>query len=99
MYVDFLLTNGFEESLRDLAKDLSNDSNDPYFITMVIIDRLISKELHTPADYDTATDIFKWEIPQNYYDEGLWNLDWPEAPLQVSLLLKHLATIPEFQLK
>ncbi len=99
LYVDFLLTNGFEESLRDLAKDLSNDSNDPYFITMVIIDRLISKELHTPADYDTATDIFKWEIPQNYYDEGLWNLDWPEAPLQVSLLLKHLATIPEFQLK
>ncbi len=99
LYVDFLLTNGYEESLRNLAKDLSNNSIDPYYITMVIIDRLMSKELFTTEDYDTATDIFKWEIPQNYYDEGIWNLDWPEAPLQVSLLLKHIATIPEFQLK
>jgi len=99
LYVDFLFTNGYEVSLVDLAKDLSNNSNDPYFITMVIIDRLMSKELFTPEDYETATDIFKWEIPQNYYDEGLWNLDWPQAPLQVSLLLKHIATIPEFQLK
>jgi hypothetical protein len=99
LYVDFLFTNGYEDSLRDFAKDLSNNSNDPYFITMVVIDRLISKELFTTDDYDTATDIFKWEIPQNYYDEGLWNLDWPQAPLQVSLLLKHIATIPEFQLK
>ena len=41
----------------------------------------------------------KWEIPQNYYDDGLWNLDWEEAPYQVFLLLSHLATIPEFQLK
>ena len=99
LYVDFLFTNGYEESLRDFAKDLSNNSNDPYYITMVIIDRLMSKELFTTEDYDTATDIFKWEIPQNYYDEGIWNLDWPQAPLQVSLLLKHIATIPEFQLK
>lgn len=99
LYVDFLFNNGYEASLVDLAKDLSNNSNDPYYITMVIIDRLMSKELFTPEDYDTATDIFKWEIPQNYYDEGLWNLDWAEAPLQVSLLLKHIATIPEFQLK
>jgi hypothetical protein len=99
LYVDFLFTNGYEESLRDFAKDLSNNSIDPYYITMVIIDRLMSKELHTIEDYDTATDIFKWEIPQNYYDDGLWNLDWPQAPLQVSLLLKHIATIPEFQLK
>ncbi len=99
IYLEFLLTNGYANTLRNFAKDLSNDSNDPHFITTVIINHFVSKELYTTQDYETATDIFKWEIPQNYYDDGLWNLDWDEAPLQVTLLLKHLATIPEFQLK
>lgn len=99
LYIEYLLTNGHADSLRIFAKNLSNDSIDPLFITTVIINHFVSKELYTPQDYETATDIFKWEIPQNYYDDGLWNLDWDEAPFQVSLLLKHLATIPEFQLK
>ena len=59
----------------------------------------MSKRLFTIEDYEIATDIFKWGIPQNYYDEGLWNLNWTEAPIQVFLLLRHIATIPEFQLK
>jgi len=99
LYLEFLLGNGYGNSFRNLAKNLSNDSNDPNYITTVIINHFVSKELYTPQDYETATDIFKWEIPQNYYDDGLWNLDWDEAPFQVTLLLKHIATIPEFQLK
>jgi hypothetical protein len=99
LYVNYLFNNGYEFSLTDLARDLSNDSNDPAFITRVIIDHFVAKQLHTPEDYDIATDIFKWDIPQNYYDDGLWNLSWSEAPLQVSLLLKHIARMPEFQLK
>lgn len=99
IYVDFLLGNGFEEDVRNLAKDLTNDSNDPAYITQVLVDHFMSKELHTASDYDDATDVLKWEVPQNYYDEGLWNLDWDSAPFQVGLLLKHIATLPEFQLK
>ncbi len=99
IYVDFLLGNGFELSLTDLAKDLTNDSNDPAYITQVMIDHFVPKGLHTASDYDDATEVLKWEVPQNYYDDGLWNLDWPSAPFQVSLLLKHLSTLPEFQLK
>jgi len=99
LYLEFLLGNGYGNSFRNLAKNLSNDSNDPNYITTVIINHFVSKELYTAQDYETATDIFKWEIPQNYYDDGLWNLDWDEAPFQVTLLLKHIATIPEFQLK
>jgi hypothetical protein len=59
----------------------------------------MSKKLFSLGDYDIATDIFKWDVPQNYYDQGLWSLDWPTAPVQVLLLLTHIATIPEFQLK
>lgn len=99
LYLGYLFDNGYELTLVDLARELSNDSIDPYYITQVVINRLMSKELYTQADYDIATDIFKWDIPQNYYDEGLWNLNWSTAPYQVFLLLRHIATIPEFQLK
>ncbi len=99
LYVDFLFDNGFEFTLVDLARELTNDSNDPEFITQVMVDHFMAKELHSPGDYVIATDIFKWDIPQNYYDQGLWNLSWSEAPYQVVLLLKHIARMPEFQLK
>ncbi len=98
-YLFLLFDNGQEEAFRNLAKDLSNNSIDPAYITQVIVDFFHAKPLFTQSDYDIATDIFKWEIPQNYYDEGLWNLDWQEAPYQVLLLLVHIATWPEFQLK
>lgn len=98
-YLWTVYSNGQEETFRQLAIDLTNNSNDPGFITRTIVDYFNSKELFTESDYDAATDIFKWTIPQNYYDDGLWNLSWGEAPWQVYLLLKHLSTMPEFQLK
>lgn len=99
IYLYFLFDNGYEFSLVDLARDLSNDSNDPEFITQVMVDHFMSKPLHTASDYVVATDIFKWDIPQNYYDDGTWNLSWSEAPFQCFLLLVHIARMPEFQLK
>jgi len=99
LYLAYLYDNDSGTSFIDLARNLSSDSNDPYYITEVVIDHFMSKKLFTIEDYEVATDIFKWDIPQNYYDEGLWNLSWAQAPIQVFLLLRHIATIPEFQLK
>jgi len=98
-YLNLLFDSGQEERFRTLAIDLSNDSNDPAYITRVLVDHFNARELFTSTDYDVATEVFKWEIPQNYYDDRLWNLSWAEAPYQVFLLLNHLATWPEFQLK
>jgi hypothetical protein len=98
-YLYLLFDSGQEERFRALAIDLSNDSNDPAYITRVLVDHFNARELFTSTDYDVATEVFKWEIPQNYYDDRLWNLSWAEAPYQVLLLLNHLATWPEFQLK
>ncbi len=98
-YLTLLYDSGQEERFRTLAIDLSNNSSDPAYITKVIVDYLHARELFTPTDYDIATEVFKWEIPQNYYDDRLWNLSWAEAPYQVLLLLNHVATWPEFQLK
>lgn len=99
IYLGYLYDLGLQDSFVVFAKELTNDSNDPNYITQVLIDHFTSKELFTATDYIIATDIFKWEVPQNYYDDGIWNLDWPDAPYQVYLLLVHIATIPEFQLK
>jgi hypothetical protein len=99
VYVTYLFENGYELSLTDLAKELSNDSNDPEFITRVMVDHFVPKGLNTATDYDIATDILKWEVPQNYYDNGFWNLDWDSAPYQCLLLLVHICRMPEFHLK
>lgn len=99
LYLFFLYDNGYEFTLVDLARELSNDSNDPYFITQVVVDHFVTKPLHTANDYEVATDIFKWDIPQNYYDDGTWNLSWSTAPYQCLILLIHIGRMPEFQLK
>lgn len=98
LYVYYILGN-FPEDLRNLAINLSGDSNDPEFITNVIADRLLGKQFYTLSDYDVAIDVFKGDIPQGYYDDGTWNLYWESAPAQVAELLIHLAKAPEFQLK
>ncbi|MFC7357769.1 DUF1800 family protein [Jejudonia soesokkakensis] len=98
-YNYYLFENGENFTFADFAREVSNDSNDPAYITQTIIEHFTSKELHTASDYTVATDIFKWEVPQNYYDNGTWSLSWDSAPYQVILLLNHLARIPEFQLK
>jgi len=91
--------NNNREQLRTFAIDSSDNSSDPFVVTKSIIDRFVPKELHTSIDYDNATDVFKYNIPQNYYDTGQWNLYWNEAPYQVVLLLIHLSKMPELQIK
>lgn len=98
LYAFYILSN-FPEDLRNLALNLSGDSNDPEFITTVIADRLLGKPFHTLSDYEVAIDVFKGDVPQGYYDDGTWNLYWDTAPAQVAGLLIHLAKAPEFQLK
>lgn len=98
-FIDYLDHNNHDQEFVDLAKALTNDSNDPYFITKTLVDHFMCKELYSPSDYDIATVVFKWDVPQNYYDNGIWNLDSSTAPYQVSILLKHIARMPEFQLK
>ncbi len=84
--------------LRNFVKWLTDDARDPAVITQAVIDHFIPGGLHRDAAYVIATDVLKWEVPQNYYDEGLWNLDWQSAPWQIVHLLRHLVRLPEFQL-
>ncbi|WP_299128587.1 DUF1800 domain-containing protein [uncultured Winogradskyella sp.] len=91
--------NNFNEELRTFAIESSDHSNDPYFVTKSIIDRFMPLELFSEEDYQAATDVFKHNLPENYYTDGIWNLQYQSVPYQVVLLLLHLIKIPEFQLK
>lgn len=88
----------FPELLRNLAKTLSNDANDPYLVAQSVLDHFLPNGMQDLMAYEEATDIFKEPVPQNYYDTGAWNLDWDTAPLQVFNLLNYLIRVPEFQL-
>ena len=98
-FVIFYMYENFPNLLVDLAKHLSDNSNDPDFIAQQIVDHFITNGMNTTTAYERATDVFKWEVPQNYYDLGTWNLDWDTAPAQVALLIQHIARLPEFQLQ
>lgn len=87
------------EALRSLALSITDGSNDPEFITRTIVDYFIVRGLPTDEEYDRAILRFKAEIPQNYYDDGSWNLTWDTAPGQIALLINYIVTLPEFQLK
>ncbi len=87
------------EVLRTFAMSITNDSNDPYFITRTIVDYFIDRGLPLDEEYERAAMRFKAEIPQNYYDDGSWNLNWDTAPGQITLLINYIVTLPEFQLK
>lgn len=91
--------NNDNEQLRTFAIESSNNSNDPYVVTKSIIDRFMPLELYSIQDYQAATDVFKHDLPENYYEDQLWNLQWSSVPYQVVLLLLHLIKLPEFQLK
>lgn len=80
------------------AKTLTNNSTDPDFITRAFIDHYILNGLQTEIDYEAAIDVFKGEVPQNYFDDGSWNLDWEFANVQILNLFVHLSTLPAYQL-
>ncbi len=81
-----------------LAKNLTNNSNDPLVITTALIDYIFAKGMPTASDYEIATTVFKGNIPENYFDDGSWNLDWVEAPSQLLGLFVYLIRLPDFQL-
>ena len=99
LFNSYLFELELQSQFVDLARALSSDSNDTFVITKAVVDFFNSKELFTQADYQVATSVLKWEVPQNYYDDGIWSLNYPTAPYQVYLLLNHLTKLPEFQLK
>ncbi len=86
------------QHLRNMAKSLSNNSKDPGVIVPACIEFFCGIPLEN-IPLQAAIDTFKDGIPEHYYTDGSWNLDWDEAPYQVLQMLQYLARQPEFQLQ
>lgn len=98
-FLIFYLYDTQPDFFRQLAKGLTNNSNDPNLVAQIFADYFISNGLYGPEMYDRTATVLKWEVPQNYFDTGLWNLDWDTVPIQIALMLRHLARLPEFQMQ
>lgn len=98
-YIMWSMWNIDQEIYRNIALDTSASTNDPAIISRDIIDRFLPQSLYTASDYAIATTVFKGDVPQNYYDNMQWDLNWGSVPYQVVLLLQHIFRMPEFQLK
>lgn len=94
----YILYTQQAEQLRAFARQLTPREDDAEAVVRAITGFLIPNGLQTEEDYARALRVFKHEVPQNYFDNRQWNLDWDIAPAQVALLIQHLGKLPEFQL-
>ena len=99
-FIIFDLFNQHKDRLINMVKSYVNNSNDPAFITKQIIDFLIPTTLQKAVDYENGLMAFKYEVPENYFQDGSWNLDWEQeiVAAQIALLLRYISRLPEFQM-
>jgi uncharacterized protein (DUF1800 family) len=96
-FVYYLFLNA-PQVLEQIPQKFSESVSDPDAITADIMNAFLPKGLQNASDYEQAARIFRWEVPQNYYDSGEWNIFWPTIGPQVAFLMQHLIRTPEFQL-
>ena len=64
--------------LSEMAVGLTSPvENDPEVVTRAIIDHFLPKGLQNDFEYAEALAAFKGEIPENYFQDGIWNLHTP----------------------
>lgn len=83
--------------LRDLAIDLTDNSNDVEFVTASLATYFLNTNLEG-GNLETAIQYMKGEVPENYFMDGTWNLYFEEVPDQIINLLFYLTRLPEWQL-
>lgn len=97
-YVGYILTTLDKETMRQLAIDVSNNSNDVDVVAQAITDYFIPKGLEDLTHYAQATTALKYTVPQNYFDLGMWDLTFQYVPEQVYNLMLWIIRRPEFQM-
>jgi len=96
----YQLNNETLLELVNLAKELAEGrESDEVFITEQIVNFFLPKGYQNQIEYDEVVKVFKSEIPENYFEDGTWNLNWEFVPAQLFFLVRHISTSPEFQLK
>ena len=93
-----LLLFGFG-SLGDMVRTITTEESDVELVCRDLVHYYLPRGLQFDSDYEDALISFKGEIPENYFQDGTWNVNYWALPLQLYGLLKYLIRMPEYQLK
>ncbi|MCC6463341.1 MAG: DUF1800 domain-containing protein [Saprospiraceae bacterium] len=85
------------DNLRTAAKGLTNDSKDAALVTKVLVEFFTGQTLDLLYQ-KAAVEYFKAGVPDTYFTNGTWDLNYDEVPLQIVNLLKYVVKLPEYQL-
>jgi len=85
VFSDFVLNNF---SINDSSETVCNG----------IIDHFMPKGFKSQLDYDIALAVFQEGVPEIYFEDGTWDIDYPDLKLQVRNLMYHIVKLPEFNL-
>ncbi|MEC7877134.1 MAG: DUF1800 family protein, partial [Bacteroidota bacterium] len=75
-----------------------NETN-PQTIVKKVIDFMFCDYDIKEEDLLDATEVFKSEVPDIYYEDGTWNINDDSVPQQTYRLIGFLTKLPEYQLK
>lgn len=88
---------GIADKLYALTLDMISVQNDPVHITEELC-RYFLGRVPDSNMLENAVFNFKGDIPENYYENGSWNINWGSAKNQIINLCMFLITMPEKQL-
>lgn len=86
-----------KERFRQICKEVSFNSNDPDYVTRKLLEHFMIADL-PEEEISLCVVVFKEPVPSNYFDDGSWNLEFDEVPMQFQCLMNYVITLPEFQL-
>jgi len=85
-----------DKILQDVIQ-MSNNSDDALYITQLITEHFLRVDIEAHR-IEEALVVFKGIVPENYFEDGTWDLSYPDTEKQIIDLLKHLSNQPEFEL-
>ncbi|QKX04944.1 DUF1800 domain-containing protein [Aquimarina sp. TRL1] len=79
---------------------LATTTDDVILVVRAITNYFFAKGVEDPIIFNELLGVFKGDsVPENYYEDGTWTLDYPGVEQQLYNLLLYISEIPEFQLK
>lgn len=102
-FIEYILNRhwaGNKEQFRTFIISLvGQNEKDPKVIVDKLKDYMFCKYDIKEEERLDAINIFKGEIPDNYFEDGTWTLNYESVPTQVYNLMLFFISLPEFQLK
>lgn len=90
-------TAGWNDFLATIV-NITNNSVDTLYITSEVLKHFIRVPLST-ARIQQANIIFRGDVPSNYYEDGTWDLAYPNVTTQLRDLIVFIIQQPEWELQ